>query len=519
MKKQLVITVLVASLVSVSAYALLNNIWKPSTKTKVEYRDMGYTAKTMYTIDGDGDLVPLDFTQTAHKAMPAIVRVISKIPNGSSQMRGRELRELPDPFKDFFNDDFFPFRFESPNDNQRNRPDSKRSEESYSIGQGSGVIINENGYIVTNNHVIQGAQVVEVVLDNNKKYEAKVIGTDPSTDLGLLRIEEKSLPTLRMVNSDDVQIGEWVLALGNPLSLNKTVTAGIVSAKGRNIDILRSGDNQYAIESFIQTDAAINKGNSGGALVNLNGDLIGINSAIASPTGYYSGYGFAIPSNIVNKVVEDLMKYGEVKRGILGISIINLADPNAADLADSLGVYQGVMVATVLDDGPARKAGVKDGDIIVGIDNQAIASSPQLLEYIGQKRPEDIVKLKVLRNGTEKQISVKLQAKDTPTKKIVSSPQDADFMDALGIELAEPSAEELEAIGHKSGLKVVKLHRGIIYDQTDMEVGYIITKIDGRAIMGLNDLVQALKSKKGGVLLEGYYPDSKRPTYYGLGLD
>ncbi len=287
------------------------------------------------------------------------------------------------------------------------------------MSTGSGVIINSNGYIVTNNHVVADADKVDVTLHDNRSFVAEVVGTDPDTDLALIKINQKDLPHLSFVNSDNSKVGEWVLAVGNPFNLNSTVTAGIISAKGRNINIINSNNpsgrqqqGSTAIESFIQTDAAINPGNSGGALVNLDGGLLGINTAIASPTGSYSGYGFAVPSNIVSKVVEDLLSFGTVQRGWLGISVGSVS----SDLAKEKGldVTEGAYVSGFAEDGKsaAKDAGVKVGDVVVKIDETPIKSSSALIEYVGRKRPGDKINITVDREGKTLILPITLRNKD-----------------------------------------------------------------------------------------------------------
>lgn len=379
------------------------------------------------------------------------------------------------------------------------------------VGTGSGVIINPDGYIVTNNHVIADADDVEVTLHDNRSYKATVVGTDPTTDLALLQIKEKNLPTLPLVNSDEVKVGEWVLAAGNPFNLTSTVTAGIVSAKGRNINILRE---QFAVESFIQTDAAINPGNSGGALVNLNGGLIGINTAIASNTGTYAGYGFAVPANIVSKVVEDLMKYGVVQRGVLGV-LIRTVDGNLAKEKD-LDLTKGAYVDSLLENSAAGVAGIKPGDVIVAVDGAEVSSSPKLQELIARRRPGDVVKLKVNRKGTEKTFDVRLNNRSGNTA--VVKKEDNEILNILGAEfeaLDEKTAKKLDLTG---GVRVKSLNAGKLRRSTQVQEGFIITKVDGKAVRKVEDLVNALKDKKGGVMLEGVYENLPGTQFYAFGM-
>src|SRR5690554_676755 len=350
MRKNIIISALVALLVTVLTIGVYNHFSQDKVPNISFQEELSAPVNNvLYTLDENGNAVPLDFTQTAKKVAPAVVQINVEI-SARSGNRGRQ-REVRDPFRDFFNDDFFRDFFPSP------RQAPRGQEPPVARGKGSGVIINSNGYIVTNNHVVENASKVEVKMNNRATYDAEIIGTDPTTDLALLKIDESNLPYVEMVNSDHVEVGEWVLAIGNPLSFGSTVTAGIVSAVGRNINIFDRNENPYAIESFIQTDAAINKGNSGGALVNLNGDLIGINSAIASPTGYYAGYGFAIPSNLVNKVIEDILEYGEVRRAVLGVTIAEV-DPRIVE-ENNLKVNRGIYVDSVVSNSSASEAGIQ----------------------------------------------------------------------------------------------------------------------------------------------------------------
>ncbi|RPI46356.1 MAG: PDZ domain-containing protein, partial [Bacteroidetes bacterium] len=322
-----------------------------------------------------------DFTETSREVMDAVVHIRTSM----SFQQGRGQEEVPQPFRDFFGDEFFE-RFFGPQEGQpRPRP---------RMGAGSGVILDASGYIVTNNHVISNADEILVTLSNNRQYEGEVVGTDPSTDLALIRIDENDLPYIPLVDSDELEVGEWVLAIGNPFNLTSTVTAGIISAKARNINIVR---DQYAVESFLQTDAAINPGNSGGALVNLQGGLVGINTAIASPTGAYTGYGFAVPSNIVGKVVTDLMEYGVVRRGYLGVMIRNVDGEFARE--NNLDVSQGAYVDSVLENSAAQKAGLREGDVIISIEGREINRSAQLQEAVATHRPGEEIEMVADRNG------------------------------------------------------------------------------------------------------------------------
>jgi Do/DeqQ family serine protease len=326
------------------------------------------------TNNDGGNRGPIDFSQAAETIMPAVVNVTSITEFKARSDAERRYMEL----------------FGSPEPDQ---------------STGSGVIISNKGYIVTNNHVIKGATQVEVTLYDKRKYKATIVGTDPSTDLAVLKINAEQLPTVEFANSDEAKIGEWVLAVGNPFDLNFTVTAGIISAKGRNINIL--GRQQRSIESFIQTDAAVNPGNSGGALVNSDGQLLGINTAIATPTGTYAGYSFAVPINLVKKVVSDLMEFGEVKRGYLGVVIQDMNSDIAKK--ENLSITQGVFVNELVDDGAAKKAGMQIGDVILKVNGIATKSVPELQEQIGSRNPGDEVTLTVYRNGQQKNLNIKLK--------------------------------------------------------------------------------------------------------------
>jgi Do/DeqQ family serine protease len=460
------------------------------TGIKLEHVTGIPASKVAYKVDENGEVVPLDFTTAAEKVMPAVVHIRS-----TQEARRQENPQEMDPFFEFF---------------------GPRGPQGPSQSSGSGVIINEGGYIVTNNHVVQDADVVDVTLYDNRSYTAEVIGTDPDTDLALVKIEEKGLPYLSFVNSDNAKVGEWVLAVGNPFNLNSTVTAGIISAKGRNINILNRNTQggSTAIESFIQTDAAINPGNSGGALVELNGGLLGINTAIASPTGSYSGYGFAVPSNIVSKIVEDLIKYGTVQRGWLGVSIQTVT-PQAAKELD-LSVREGAFIAGFADNSAAKTAGIKEGDVVVRIDETPIHSGTGLTEYIGLKRPGDKVKVLVNRKGSELTIPVVLKGRDG-TEGIVKNEEKTGSA-ALGLEIEEVDVKVLKKLDIDHGVRVKALGNGKVARNTEMREGFIITKINDVPVKTVKDVNEILKTKKAGqlIILSGTYEDFPREFNYAF---
>ncbi|MCI4669995.1 MAG: Do family serine endopeptidase [Bacteroidia bacterium] len=479
---------LFGSVLTLGAY---KTIFESDSKETV-YKIQHETALPVYSSKLDkGTVATLDFTEPAERVMPAVVFIKSTKVRSSRAPQ----TQVPDMFRDFFGDDFG-------NRIPNNRP---------SVGTGSGVIISEDGYIVTNKHVVDGADDIEVSLNDNRNYKAELIGTDPSTDLALLKIEENGLPNIQIANSDGVKVGQWVLAVGNPFNLNSTVTAGIVSAKGRNINILK---DRSAIESFIQTDAAINPGNSGGALVNLNGDLIGINTAIASPTGSYSGYGFAIPSNLMRKVITDLMEYGMVQRGYLGV-MIRSVDGNLAK-EKGLKVTEGVWVDSLLENSAAYTAGMKKGDVILKVDGQLVKSSPALQASIGKKRPGDQAKLTVLRDGREKDLTVILKNKEGNTSVVKAEAKG--IISSLGAELQPLSKDKASKLGLKGGVQVTNLRTGKLTRQTNIREGFIITKIDGKSVRAAEEVEKILKGKEGGVLIEGVYEGSGETVYYGFGM-
>lgn len=417
-----------------------------------------------------------NFVEAANRSVNTVV----SINNYQTQSNNRQRSN--DPFFDFF----FGFPDQRQQQRQENQP----------AGSGSGVIISADGYIVTNNHVIKGANKIEVKLNNQKTYTADLIGTDPSTDIALIKIEEKALPYVKFVDSDNINIGDWVLAVGNPFGLNSTVTAGIISAKGRSINILRQNSDS-PVESFIQTDAAINPGNSGGALVNVNGDLIGINTAISSPTGTYAGYGFAVPSNLVKKVVEDIKKYGLVQRGYLGIQGFDLSNDAAVKeyntrYKKSLKSGKGVFVSEVV----AKNTGIEVGDIVIEVDGKPINSMANLTFLVGSKRPGDKVNVKVLRDGKERSYDVTLR--DAKGNTELRSRADLLPVEILGAEFEPLTERQKDNFGLNYGVMVKSLGQGALANAGIRE-GFVILKINDKEVKSEDDINKILKNYKGRV--------------------
>jgi Do/DeqQ family serine protease len=375
------------------------------------------------------------------------------------------------------------------------------------------VIISDDGYIVTNNHVIEDADEIEVTLNDNRAYSAELIGTDPSTDIALLKVNGEGLPVIPYGNSDELRLGEWVLAVGNPFNLTSTVTAGIVSAKGRNLGLLRDPNSSVApLESFIQTDAAVNRGNSGGALVNAQGKLVGINTAIKSETGSYAGYSFAVPVNLVSKVVDDLLEFGAVQRAFIGVSIRDISDELAEE--NGLSTLSGVYVAGLMEDGAAEEAGIKSGDVIVRVGNVAVSDVPELQEQIGRFRPGNEVMVTVVRDGEEIEIPVVLTNRYGNTN-IIEKKQVRLSVD-LGATFKELGKGELKKLGIENGIQISELKGGKLRSSGIRE-GFIVTHVDKKPVGKFEDFIETLKDSEGGVLIEGIYPNGIK-GYYGLGL-
>ena len=507
--KKYVILIVSAILGSSLTIAVFMSFGMLSDKTvKIEHIDNPGGTNVVYRMNKNGEIAPLDFKEASRNVMPAVVHIRST-KTTQPQLNVYQRGHSNDPFRHFFQDDLFDhffgpqFRYQSPQQHQR-KPQVQ-------VGTGSGVIFSENGYIVTNNHVIENADDIEITLYDDRSFKATVVGTDPSTDLAVLQIKEKNLPIIPLTDSDKIEVGDWVLAVGNPFNLNSTVTAGIVSAKGRNINILK---DKSAIESFIQTDAAINPGNSGGALVDLNGGLVGINTAIASPTGAYSGYGFAVPANIVEKVVSDLIKYGVVQRGYLGVMILKM-DAQLAEEKE-LDVSGGVYVDSLLENSAAADAGLKVGDVILEVNNLKVKSAPELQEIVGRQSPGDKVALKINRKGKEKELSVILKNQDGNHE--IKEKESIALLNRLGADFETLDRKTAKKLDLEGGVRIKQLHAGKLKRSTNIREGFIITKIAGRQIQTVDDLVLELEKLKGGVMIEGVYEDYPGVHYYAFGM-
>jgi serine protease Do len=444
----------------------------------------------------------LDFTNAANAAVPAVVHIKTKIPAKRVSNDLPRNRSFDDFFDQFFGEGFGPNII----------PEQRAS--------GSGVIISEDGYVVTNNHVIsdQGGGVaaeVNVTLSNRKTYKARVIGRDPSSDIAVLKIDGTKLPFMVYGNSDNIQLGQWVLAVGYPLTLDATVTAGIISATGRSIGINRrqTKGNDTPVESFIQTDAAVNQGNSGGALINTKGELIGINSAILAPSGTYAGYSFAIPVNIIKKIVNDIIQFGDVQRGYLGVSYFPTDDVSEEQLK-ALGIptnIEGVYVSGVSTDGGAAAAGIKKGDVITKVNNAKVSSGLQMSAQIAGFRPGDKVPVTYVRNGKEYNVNVSLKKKTD----VVS----ADIRTRLKADLSTLSSDKAGKYGVDGGVIVNKIYEDSPLGRARIQPTFIITSVAGQQVNSVEDLTELLSSISGTVKFEGIYPGNDMPYTYPVNLD
>lgn len=433
----------------------------------------------------------LDFTKASEESVHSVVHVKTKVVRSYIQR---------DPLFEFF---YGPGA-------------GGREQKRYGMGSGSGVIVSEDGYILTNNHVIQDANEIEVTLNDNTTYIAEIIGTDPSTDLAVLKIDATNLRAIPIANSDDVKVGQWVLAVGNPFNLNSTVTAGIVSAKARNINVIGSNSRNQdiiPIESFIQTDAAVNPGNSGGALINTRGELIGINTAIASQTGNYAGYSFAIPSQLAAKVMSDLIDYGIVQRGFLGVQIREIDQELIKE--KGLTVSQGIYVEGVNKDSGADKANIQEGDIILKVGTKEVNTVAELQGEIGRRRPGDKVALTISRD--QKTIVKDVLLKDLEGKTELVSKEEIESHTALGATFSELTKEEKKELNIKNGVKIANISAGKLRS-IGLTKGIIITKVNNEEVKNVKQLVDYFKSNENrGILLE-IMTESGKKDYVGFGL-
>ncbi len=479
MKKGILITLLSALAGGLTAYAVVRGLGQI---------DMNGIAQTSVdgsmfrTVNLSQDNWP-DFTYAAESAVDAVVYV--------KVMSTQSMPQAPSSIFDFF--------FGVP---QQGAPQQREK-----VGSGSGVIIREDGYIVTNNHVIDGATKIEVTLNNNQKYSATLVGTDPATDIALLKIDAQGLPTVPFGDSDKLRLGEWVIAIGSPYDLRSTITAGIVSAKGRSMP---NYTGEFKIESFIQTDAAVNPGNSGGALVDKAGNLVGINTAIISQTGSYSGYSFAVPVNIVKKIVYDLMDYGTVQRAVLGITMQEIDDKIAEDL--KLSSRNGVYIVEVSKSGAADAAGIKAGDVLIAIDSTMITTASSVQEAVSRFSPGDQAQVTVLRDGKERKIDVKFKgtAKENGTK------SDDGSVAFYGSSIKAASEDTLAKLGIKNGVEIVELGPGKLMESGAVE-GFVIQYVNDHPVRTPEDVIEIVKKSKRTVFIEGTTPSGKT-GYFGFGV-
>lgn len=497
--------------ITITIVTALTSIWtfhKWESRDVVDYLDNNkIPANYASFFDKEGKMGgPVDFTEAAQTAAPAVVHIKTKI---KAKQITNNLPKGRSPFSDFFGDDEDPFRdfFNGPR--MQMIPEQRAS--------GSGVIISGDGYIVTNNHVINGADEIAVTLSNKQTYKAKVVGSDASSDIAVLKVEGKNLPYLLFGNSDEVKLGQWVLAVGYPLNLDVTVTAGIVSAKARSINI-NARQSKTPIESFIQTDAAVNPGNSGGALINTNGQLIGINSAIASPTGSYAGYSYAIPVNIVKKIVNDLIKFGTVQRAFLGISYSNLSElsdeqKKAAGIKEGENVQAGVYVLDVVKDGSLAGTGIQKGDYITKINGIIVTSGPEMVEQITNYKPGDKISVTYTRNGKEYTVNITLKNK-IGSYDVVKTES---AIDKLGAEFENYNGKKLTEYGFNGGVLVKKIKEGI-FKHSRIQEGFVITSANGQEIKTIDDLKAALKDNNP-IKLEGIYPGEQGVYGYTINVE
>ncbi len=499
-------TYVVVALISVGAsyatYSFLNSRESDYSSDEFNYGHE-FDQKNVHLASLTSDGYP-DFTKAAENSIHAVVHIKSTVKSTASSGQ-RQQRQMIDPFEFFFGDRGRGYDYGTP------QP---------SVGFGSGVIISKDGYIITNNHVIDKATEIEVTTNDNRKFIAKLVGTDPTTDIALLKIEGNEFAYVPFGNSDDLKVGEWVLAVGNPFNLTSTVTAGIVSAKGRGgIGAGQGGD--MTIQSFIQTDAAINRGNSGGALVNTNGQLVGINTAIYSQTGDFAGYGFAVPISIAAKVVADIKEYGTVQRAVLGVQIIDVsAAKERFDKAKSLKVNEGAYVGGFADRSPAKEAGVQEGDVITAVNNTTVRSVGELQDQINRYRPGDKVNLTISRDNSEKSVAVVLKNSSGSTAVVKKT----DGLAVVGAAFKALTADQRKQHGISYGVEVAGVDNGGKFSKEGISKGFIILKVNNQLVSSpdeVESIIQSVgKSQDKGLFVSGFYPNdpNSRTRYYAIDL-
>ncbi|MFR0836345.1 MAG: Do family serine endopeptidase [Barnesiella sp.] len=484
------IVALISSGISVGAYAMINSS-NSNNKITDELIDDGYAKPTGFTRVSNRPPVETDFTKAAENTVNAVVSIKSTSTPKQDQFNGMN------PFFEYF----FGYGGKQPAPQPR-------------TGLGSGVIISPDGYIVTNNHVVEGADKLDITLNDNRVMNGRVIGTDPSTDLALVKIDAKDLPSVRFGDSDKLKVGEWVLAVGNPMGLTSTVTAGIVSAKARSISSA-TNSKQMGIESFIQTDAAINRGNSGGALVNTDGELVGINTAIYSETGSYAGYSFAIPTSIVSKIIADLKEYGTVQRAVMGIGFREINPDFAKE--KSLNVQEGIYVGEVYNRSAAMEAGIKEGDIITAVNGVKIKNAATMQEQMSRYRPGDKIKVTILRNNQNKELALTLKNSqgNTEVTKLAG-------IDSLGAGFKELSDKTKRELNIGNGVQVIGIKNGKFKDAGIRE-GFVILEINDTPIRSISNIEEMFdnitksNNDRKVMFITGIYPNGK-VMYYAIDL-
>lgn len=490
--------------VAISAITSVLSVWGYSKWMQKQYAGTQESGKLPVNyagfFDKNAPAGPVDFTAASTSATPAVVHIKTRT---KAKQVTNNLPKRRSPLSDFFGDDD-PFSDFFGGPRVQMIPEQRAS--------GSGVLISEDGYIVTNNHVVEGADEINVTLSNKKSYKATVVGRDNNSDLAVIKIEGSRFPYLVYGNSDDTRLGQWVLAVGYPLNLDVTVTAGIISAKARSINI-NKGDSP--VESFIQTDAAVNPGNSGGALINTSGELIGINSAIASPTGSYAGYSYAIPVNIAKKTVNDIIKYGAVQRGYIGIKYPQEGIPDEQKKAQGIKEGDGIFVTDVAANGSAKAAGIQKGDFITKINGVTVETGPQLQEQVARFKPGDKVTVTYVRNGKESTVNMTLKNMSGTYDIVKNEP--VNIINKLGGDLATVDKATAQKNSIAGGVIVRKINGGLLKN-TRMETGFIITRVNGQAVTSLEDLTKILNEASGQVQLEGIYPGYEGTYGYPLNL-